>query len=154
MARFVDAIDLPVLPEEAFDFLADFHRTAEWDPGVVEAERRSPGPSRKGSRFEVVVSFLGRRLPLEYEITLYDRPRRLVLEGGDETLRSVDELTFAPREGGTRVTYEATLELRGIRRLADPLLEVAFQVIGRLASRGLRERFAAGVRDARGRKVA
>ncbi|HKJ25123.1 MAG TPA: SRPBCC family protein [Myxococcota bacterium] len=154
MARFVDAIDLPAPPEAVFDYLADFHRTAEWDPGVAEADRLTPGPSRRGSRFRVVVSFLGRRLPLEYAITHFERPGRLILEGGDDTLRSVDELTFAPREGGTRVTYEARLELHGLRRLADPLLDVAFQVVGRLAARGLRERFAAGARDAAGRRVA
>jgi carbon monoxide dehydrogenase subunit G len=154
MARFVDAIDLPVPPEAAFDFLADFHRTAEWDPGVVEAERLTPAPSRLGSRFRVVVSFLGRRMPLEYAITRYERPHSLILEGGDDTLRSLDELTFTGREGGTRVTYEARLELRGLRRFADPLLDVAFQVIGRFAARGLRERLAAGVPRAPGRRVA
>jgi carbon monoxide dehydrogenase subunit G len=154
MARFVDAIDLPVPPEVAFDYLAEFHRTAEWDPGVAEAEALTPGPARQGSRFRVVVSFLGQRIPLEYEITHYTRPRRLVLEGGDDSLHSRDELTFAERAGGTRVTYEALLELRGLRRLADPLLDVAFQIIGRLAARGLRERFAEGVRDATGRQVA
>jgi len=154
MARFVDAIDLPVPPEAAFDYLADFHRTAEWDPGVVEAEALTPGPSRQGSRFRVVVSFLGRRVPLEYEITSFERPHRLLLVGGDDTLTSIDELTFAAREGGTRVTYEACLELRGLRRLADPLLDAAFQIIGRFASRGLRERFAARAHDGAGREVA
>ncbi|NNL64697.1 MAG: hypothetical protein HKP30_00500 [Myxococcales bacterium] len=154
MARFVDAIDLPVPPETAFDYLADFHRTAEWDPGVVEAERLTPEPSREGSVFRVVVSFLGRRMPLEYTITHYDRPHRLILEGGDDSLHSLDELTFSAREGGTRVTYEARLELSGIRRIADPLLDVAFQLIGRFASRGLRERFAAAGGSARPRKVA
>ena len=54
MARYVDAIDLPIPLEQAFDYLADFSRTAEWDPGVVEAERLTPGPPRRGSRFRVV----------------------------------------------------------------------------------------------------
>ena len=141
MARFVDAIDLPVPPEQAFDYLADFERTAEWDPGVAEAERLTEGPSRLGSRFRVVVAFLGRRIPFEYQIVRYERPHRLILEGDDGSLRSIDELSFVPRDGGTRVLYEARLELEGLRRLADPLLEVAFQGIGRLAARGLRQRF-------------
>jgi uncharacterized protein YndB with AHSA1/START domain len=142
MARFVDAIDLPLPIGEAFDYLADFSHTAEWDPGVAEAERLTPGAPRQGSRFRVVVSFLGRRLPLEYEIREFERPSRLVLVGGDEALRSIDEITFVPRAGGTRVTYEARLELTGIRRLADPLLHLLFQRIGSLAVRGLRERMA------------
>lgn len=142
MARYIDAIDLPVPIEDAFDYLADFSRTAEWDPGVREAKRITRGGVRLGSRFRVSVSFLGRRIPLEYRITEFERPSRLVLCGGDSSLRSIDEITFVSRPGGTRVTYEARLELSGIRRLADPFLDLLFQRIGRLAVRGLRERLA------------
>jgi carbon monoxide dehydrogenase subunit G len=141
VARYVDAIDLPVPIEEAFDFLADLSRTAEWDPGVVEAERLSEGPIGVGSRFRVVVSFLGRTLPIEYRTASYERPTRLVLRGGDGSFRSIDEITFVERAGGTRVTYEARIELVGVGRLADPLLDWFFQRTGRLAVRGLRERF-------------
>lgn len=140
MARYVDAIDLPIPIEEAFDYLADFSRTAEWDPGVCQARRLTRGKIRLGSRFEVTVSFLGRRIPLEYRITEFERPSRLVLTGGDSSLRSIDEITFVSRRGGTRVSYEARLELVGIRRLADPALDLLLRRIGRLAVRGLRER--------------
>jgi len=142
MARFIDAIDLPIPIEEAYDYLAEFSRTAEWDPGVVAARRLTRGAVREGSRFRVEVSFLGRRLPLEYRITCFERPHRLVLEGGDDSIQSIDEITFAPRAGGTRVTYEARLALRGWRRLADPVLDLLFQQVGRAAARGLRERVA------------
>lgn len=140
MARFVDAIDLPIPVEEAFDYLADFSRTAEWDPSVSEARRIGRGPIGEGSRFEVTVSFLGQPVSLEYRITQFERPHRLVLEGGDENLESIDEITFVERKGGTRLTYEARVELQGLRRLADPILDVLFQRVGRLAARGLRER--------------
>jgi hypothetical protein len=106
MARYVDAIDLPMSEEEAFDYLADFSRTAEWDPSVAEARRLTPGEVRLGSSFQVSVSFLGQRVPLEYRITEFERPSRLVLSGGDSSLRSLDEITFVSTPGGTRVTYE------------------------------------------------
>lgn len=140
MARYIDAIDLPIPIEEAFDYLADFSRTAEWDPGVEESLRLTKGKVRAGSRFKVVVSFLGQRIPLEYEITEFDRPSRLVLSGGDSSLTSTDEITFVARPGGTRVTYEAKIDLVGIRRVAEPIVDVLMQRVGRLAVRGLRER--------------
>lgn len=143
MARYVDAIDLDLSPEKAFDYLADFSTTAEWDPGVVAAERLTPGPIGVGTRFRVVVSFLGRTLEFEYEITEYERPRRLVLRGTSESVIATDEIGFLARGSGTRVSYEARLELTGLLRLADPVLQVLFQHIGRLAVRGLRERTAA-----------
>ncbi len=144
MARYIDAIDLSVPIEEAFDFLADFSRVAEWDPSVVDAKRLTKGKIGLGSRFEVVVHFLGRPLPIEYEITSYDRPSRLVVEGGDQSFHSRDEICFVERPGGTRITYEAVVELQGIRKVADPLMDLLFQRVGRLAVRGLRERMTAG----------
>jgi len=148
VARYVDAIDLTLPLEEAFDYLADFSRTAEWDPGVAEAKRLTPGAIRLGSRFRVTVAFLGRRVPLEYRITEFERPSRLVLVGGNGSLRSIDEITFVARPGGTRICYEARLELSGLGRLADPLLDLLFQRIGRVAVRGLRERLTERVSQA------
>lgn len=142
MARYVDTIDVPVPLEEAFAYLADFSRSAEWDPSVVGGKRRESGEVRLGSRFEISVSFLGRRIPLEYRITEFEPPSRLVLSGGNSSLRSIDEITFVARPGGTRVAYEARLELTGIRRLADPFLDLLFQHMGRRAVNGLRERLA------------
>ena len=142
MAHYIDALDVPLPIEEAFDYLADFSRTAEWDPGVSSARRLTPGPSAVGSTFEVQISFLGKQIPLEYRITEFDHPSRVVLTGGNATLRSIDEITLVSRPGGTRISYEARLELTGIRQLADPLLHVLFQRIGRLAMQGLRQRLA------------
>jgi carbon monoxide dehydrogenase subunit G len=139
MARYVDVIDLPLPPEDAFDLLADFARTQDWDPGVVEAVRLDDGPLERGSRFHVVASFLGRRVPLEYEIREYERPRRLVLRASDGALTSLDEIHFSARSGGTRVSYEARLTLGGLAGLADPLLQLAFGFAGRAAARGLSE---------------
>ena len=140
MARFVDAIDLPFSPTEAFDYLAHFENTADWDPGVTEARRLDPDhPLGLGSRFEVVAAFFGRRVPLDYEITAYEAPHRLVLRGVGGGVVSIDTITTAPMPDGTRVTYEAILELEGFARLADPLLDLLFRWIGARAVTGLRE---------------
>jgi len=139
MARYVDVIDLPLPPRGAFDLLADFTGTPEWDPGVVRARRLDSGPIGCGSRFELTVRFLGRELPLTYEIVTYAPPQRLVLRARSDSFESCDELHFTPRAGGTRVSYEATLTLSGMARLADPLLQLAFDAIGRAAVEGLRE---------------
>jgi hypothetical protein len=141
MARFVDVIDLPLSPIAAFDYLAEFQHTAEWDPGVIEASALDPaGPLGPGSRFSVVASFFGRRVPLEYEITDFEPPHRVVLRGTNGSLVAIDTISFAPIPDGTRVTWEAVLEASGLARLADPLLHLLFQHTGRAAVRGLRER--------------
>ena len=134
MARYVDALDVPRSLEEAFDYLADFSRTAEWDPGVVEARRLTPGEVRLGSAFEVTVSFLGQRIPLQYRITEFERPSRLVLSGGNSSLRSVDEITFVSRPGGTRVTLTYIVVGQGLEDWAGPVDQVIAEQVSRYQS--------------------
>lgn len=140
MASYETTVDTALGIDEVFAYLADFSNTADWDPGVVEAERLFEDEPGLGSRFRVVTSTAGRRQTLNYEITEWDPPNRIVLVGTTSRLRSVDTLTLVATEsGGTRVTYHADLALLGPARLADPVLHLAFQAIGRRADQGLRE---------------
>jgi hypothetical protein len=86
-----------------------------------------------------VSRFLGRRIPLEYRITEFDRPARVVLAADDAAVRSTDEIRFVATDGGSRITYEAELRLKTpFGRVLDPLLALAFRRIGDRAAAGLR----------------
>lgn len=135
--RYVAAVDVPLATHEAFDYLARFSSAAEWDPGVAEARQTTPDPVGPGSRFDLVAVFLGNRVPLTYEITEYDRPRRVVLVAETATVRSVDTITFAPAGAGTRVTYDARLDFKGPARLLSPFLARVFKRVGDAAAAGL-----------------
>jgi len=125
-------------PDDAFKFMASFENVAEWDPGVVEAARLGSGELGVASRFRVVVSSAGRKLPLEYRITEYEPPRRVVLVAETATLRSVDKITVEPAPSGATVTYDANLELLGLLRVFNPVLSLFFRRIGDRATDGLR----------------
>ena len=144
MARFRTTIDSPKSPEEAFDYLAEFSNARDWDPGIVEAANLTPAPAGIGSRFHLVSRFLGRRVPLEYRITDFERPSRVVLSADEASIRSTDEIRFVARsDGGTQVTYEADLQLKvPFAAVFDPLLALAFRRIGARAAAGLREALA------------
>ena len=148
MARFLEVIDVPVSVDQAFDYMADFRNTADWDPSVSSAEQTAGSGIGPGSSFRLAFQFLGSTLDLTYTIRDYEPPHRVVLAGGNESLRSIDEITFAPREGGTRITYEARLELRGLRALAQPLLDCVFPWLARGAARGLRRALEAAAEGA------
>lgn len=68
-----------------------------------------------------------------------DSPGWLKVIGKNRVLTSIDSVSVEPTEGGSVVTYDARLVLRGVLRLADPLLSKAFQKIGGRAEAGLRE---------------
>jgi len=140
MARYRTIIESTKSPDEVFDYLADFANAKEWDPGVMEGERLTSGPLGPGSRFRLVARFLGRRVPLEYEITDFDRGRRVVFQADDAVVRSIDEVRFGGAGDRTSVTYEADLRVKGpFGGLVDPLLGLAFRRIGDRAAAGLRK---------------
>ena len=138
MARYTTRVQSRQPAEEAFAYLSDFSTTAEWDPGVVEAERLTAGPLGEGSEFRVVARFMGRKVPLTYVVTEYEAPTRIVLRGESSTVVSLDEITVSHADDGALVTYDARLTLKGPLRVADPLLGLVFKRIGDRAAAGMR----------------
>ncbi len=143
MAHYQASLDASRSPQEAFAYLSDFSTTAEWDPGVVEAERLGEGPIGEGTEFRLLARFLGRETELVYRLTEYDPPTAMTVRGENATVVSLDRITFEPIGDGTRITYDAQLTLKGAMKLADPLLALAFNRVGDRALDGLRQTLAA-----------
>jgi hypothetical protein len=104
VARTVDAIDLPIPLEEAFDYVADFSRTAERDPGVAEAKRLTPGcgPPRIRDEARLELSGLG-RLADPFLDVLFQRFWSVAVRGLRERMAGrVSQADRVPR-AGTRV---------------------------------------------------
>jgi carbon monoxide dehydrogenase subunit G len=139
MAHYKASVDTPRPPDEAFAYLSDFSTTAEWDPGVVEAERLGEAPVAEGSEFRLVADFLRRKTALTYRIVEYDPPNAVTFRGENATVVSLDRITFESSAQGTRITYDADLALKGPFKLADPLLALAFKRVGDRALAGMRK---------------
>jgi dehydrogenase/reductase SDR family member 12 len=137
MAKITEPTVVPTSIEVAFDHLADFTTTADWDPGIVAAERLDDGPIGLGSRFRVRSKTGLITVPLEYEITAYERPNRLVLETSGPLHRGEDDVRFETTSEGTKVTWNAEFAIRGPGKLIDPLLGIGFRNVGKAAIRGL-----------------
>jgi carbon monoxide dehydrogenase subunit G len=120
--------------EECFSFLADFANLPAWDPGIVSSRRSDDGELRVGSSFHVVARFLGRRVPMTYQVVEIDPPTRIVLQGTASTLRAIDEITFERDGRGCIVHYRADFHMVSALRWAEPLLKPAFD---RLATRAM-----------------
>ena len=138
MARYTTALTVPAAPQTVFDQVSRFDRATAWDPGVREGELLTPGPVALGSRFRLVARFLGRDIPLEYEVVELVPGRRITFHAETADVVSHDVLTFAPAADGTLLAYDARLDLKGMRRLFAPLLALAFQHLGDRAADGLR----------------
>lgn len=137
MTRLYETLDTPLPIDEAFAYLADFANAREWDPGVATAERLDPGPVGLDARYLLGVRMRGRVAPMEYRITAYEPPSRVVFSGAGSNVSAVDEIRFEPVGGGTRIHYTADIRLGGWMRLVAPFAGGAFEKLAKDAVGGM-----------------
>jgi hypothetical protein len=124
--------------QETFAYLAAFDNIRDWDPSVVSARRLDDGEVRLGSAFEVVVRMRRSELPLRYEVVRLEPGTLIALEAHAHWFRSYDVITVSEAGEGSVASYDALLELKGLARLAAPLMGRAFEKLGDAAAEGLR----------------
>ena len=138
-----EVIEVPRSLPESFAYVADFTTVAEWDPGIHES-RRVSGDGGIGTVYEVQAEFRGKTMPFTYTVTAFEQDTRIVLDGVGEKASSLDTIAFeAAVDGGTRITYSADFELKGVLRVAEPFLGGTFRTLARKALVGLETKLAA-----------
>jgi carbon monoxide dehydrogenase subunit G len=137
MTRLHETIETSLPIDETFAFIADFANAQHWDPGVATSERIDTGPVGLGARYRLGVRMRGNVAPMEYRITTYEPPRRVVLTGEGSNVSAVDEIRFEPSSTGTRIDYTADIRLTGWMRLVAPFAGGAFEKIARDALGGM-----------------
>jgi hypothetical protein len=141
MPRYSATVNSPHPAADVWSYLSDLRSVAEWDPSVDEVRLISRGPRRVGARYELEVSFLRNRVCLPYVTAAANPPVRLVFTAQTASVSVRDEAEIRPLPtGGSSVTWDAELRLKGVRRLLDPLLRPAFNRVGARAKAGLRDR--------------
>ena len=139
MITIQETVTTPRPRPQAFAYVADFTKVAEWDPGI-RSSVRGAGDGGVGTRYEVGATFAGRVIPMTYEVVEYTPPSRIVLRGVSATVEAVDAISFEERaSGGTRVVYRADFTLKGALRYFGFLMKPLFIRLGRKAIGGLGE---------------
>ena len=141
MPQFVTSVKTSLTQQEAFDYMTDLRNLPNWDPGVSSAEKIGAGEVEKGSAFDVVAS----GAKLTYVVVEFDRPSRAIVEANGPRLRSYDVITIEPTADGSIVTWDATLELKGVFKVFSPVLALMFDRIGAKAEAGLQSTLPNGV---------
>ena len=132
-----EQINTPLPLDRAFDFVADFATAQQWDPGVATSERSNTGPVGIGARYCLGVRMGGKVSAMDYEITVFEPLRRVVLTGTGSGVEAVDDIRFEATETGTRIDYIADIRLTGMMRLAAPFAGGALSMIARDARDGM-----------------
>jgi hypothetical protein len=136
--RYRVSIDSTRSAEDVFAYLAAFDNIRDWDPSVASARRLDEGEVRIGSEVEVNVRMKKRELPLRYAVVRLEPGTLVAVEAPARWFRSYDVITVEAVGTGSRVSYDALLELKGLAKLAAPFMGSAFRKIGDAAADGLR----------------
>jgi carbon monoxide dehydrogenase subunit G len=137
VTRLHKTIDTPLPIDDAFAFVADFANARHWDPGVATSERLDDGPVGPGARYRLGIRMRGRVAPMEYRISTYEPPRRVILTGEGSNVSAVDEIRFEPTATGTHIEYLADIRLGGWMRLVAPFAGGTFRKIAEDALGGM-----------------
>ena len=148
MAHYSATLTTDNRADDVWRYLADLRSITEWDPSVEDARLVEGDPGTVGARYELDVRFLGRTVTLPYETVVAEPPHRLVFAAETGAMSIADEAIILPVVSGSSLTWRASLDLRGGRRLFDPPLRVAFARLGGNAEDGLRRRLSVPMREA------
>ncbi|GAA4402987.1 type II toxin-antitoxin system Rv0910 family toxin [Tsukamurella soli] len=110
MAKVESTIDVPLSPQVAWDNAADLERLPEWV--TVHDGWRSPLPAelKKGTTISAVVQAKGLRNRVQWTITEYAPPQRIVLSGkGMAGTKYTLTVGVTPHGSGARIQLRVDL---------------------------------------------
>lgn len=138
MTKLVESIESSASREQAFAYVSDWARQAEWDPNTTESMQIEGSRPVVGARYALKVKMGGRSVPMEYRITEMEVPSRVVLLGEGSGVWTQDAISFTESTAGSRVDYEAEIKLSGLLGILQPLLGRAFDGIAKGAVAGMK----------------
>ncbi|MGZ8563305.1 MAG: SRPBCC family protein [Candidatus Limnocylindria bacterium] len=113
MQRVERTARIPAPPSEVFAYLADLDNLAEWQNGIVSAERVDSGPMRVGSSAQVTRELMGQRLAVPLTVTHYEEPNRLGIASEVSGVKAAAMLDLAAADDGTATKVSFAMEIRG-----------------------------------------
>ena len=109
--------------KDVFDYLTEGTHNREWRAGVLEIERTSAAEGQGATYRQVVSGPGGRRIDGDYQVTVFEPPRRLEFQvtAGPARPTGVFELS-EDADQSTRVRFSLDLNPSGLMRLMTPMI--------------------------------
>ena len=102
MIHISESITVRQTVHDVFSYVSDLSHIEQWDPGVIEAQKITPGPVRMGSEFQLKCKFFCFSFPMNYRIARMEPPHLVSFEGQGETFSAQDTISFHEAENGTK----------------------------------------------------
>ena len=112
-------VDIKRSPDDVFDYCSDHGHEPEWNPMMKRIDKLTAGPVGVGTRY--ATEFV-RGPPMVIECTRYERPATWSLAGSSPALKAGFGGRVAAVPGGAHLVMRMEIELRGLLKLAAPML--------------------------------
>ena len=112
---------------EVFAFLSNLENLPRWQSGVVRAEQTSSGAIGVGSTAVVERRMFGQQIVADLVVTVYEPPRRMVLNTETSGVSVQARVAIEPLEAGRcRVTFGMAIETSGFfMKAVEPMVAQA-----------------------------
>ncbi|MGS2615249.1 SRPBCC family protein [Micromonospora sp. LZ34] len=146
MSPIVTTIEVARPPAEAFAYVTDPTRFAEWQQDVVSVRMADGRPPAVGSRFTTTRRIGRGEQAMTQEITEISAPRSWAARGVDGPIRPDATITVEPLSGGARSRITISLDFRGsgFGELIVPVVRRMAAKAGQASFRNLKERLDRG----------
>jgi hypothetical protein len=109
--------------QDVFDFLSDPANLSKWNSNFASAEWTSSNAPGLGSTYKVLAKMSGGKNEGLFEITQWDSPQRYSYKSISKLPFPMEKIgsaiTLAPKENGTKITFEGHFSLVGILKFAE-----------------------------------
>jgi uncharacterized membrane protein len=106
---------------DVFAFVADHENDPKWRPGIADILRAS-GEGQGAIYRQGVKGPMGRRIDADFEVTAYQEGSLLAFRAIAGPVRPEGSYRFEDADGGTRVTFSLSADLRGPQKLMSRMV--------------------------------
>lgn len=127
MKRVEGSARIGAPPADVFAYLSDLDNLAEWQSGIVRAERVDTGEMQVGSSARVARQLMGQRLEVPLAISHYEPPTRLGITSEASGVKVEAMLDLRDADGGAATDLLFMMEIRGslITAFMEPMIASA-----------------------------
>ncbi|MGM0876328.1 MAG: SRPBCC family protein [Bacillota bacterium] len=109
--------------QEIFAYIANFENNPKWQGGMLEATFTSDGPLQKGSTYEQVATFLGKKIYTTFEVIQFEKDYLIKINSVESSFPITVTRFVEPAAEGTKVSAIVEGDASKFFKVAQPLLK-------------------------------